>query len=174
MAHQASRPPRFQVAQLLSSVLFVAAIAFAGVAIWLWYADRNAPGPEPPPPAEQGQAELAHVLNVLDDQGREWEIGRVNARADQIQAPGQALRHGDANLYVFIFRAESGEQAVRDREEASAAIDVDSIVLTSPSGLVLSEGRPMHLAQASNVITLLVGGDDALAAEVEAALGTLP
>lgn len=173
-ARPASRPQRSQVAQLLSSVLFIAAIGFAAVAIWLWYTDRNDSGPEPPPPAEHGKAELADVLTLLDEQDGSWETGRVTARADQIEAPGQSLRLGEINLYVFIFNAETGDEAIRAREEAAASIDVDSIVLTSPSGMVVSEGEPMHLAQASNVITLLVGGDDALAAEIESAVATLP
>jgi hypothetical protein len=132
---------------MLSTILFVAAIGFAGAAIYLWYTGDDNDGPEPPPAAEPGDAELANVVAVLQSDEPDWDYGRTNttARSSQFSQPGQLLTLGDVNLYVFIFAGNTPEDRIAAREEAHN----------------------------SNVITILVGGDQALADQVEESIATL-
>jgi hypothetical protein len=49
------------------------------------------------------------------------------------------------------------------------------MTLTTTSGKQLNpEGQPLYMAQHSNVIAILIGGDEALADEVQQALDDLP
>gem|GEM_PF-3489628 len=174
MSHHTSRPRRSRVAQILSTILFVAAIAFAGTAIYLWYTEDEDEGPGPPPTAVTGEAELANVLAVLQDANENWDYGRTSARTDQIDPPCQLLKLGDVNLCAFFFGGESPEQRIDDREQAAGTLDLESMVIATTSGRVLSEGKTLHMAQASNVITILMGGDDELANQVADSLANLP
>jgi hypothetical protein len=90
--------------------------------------------------------------------------------------PGQALKLDDDRLlFVFIFTGATGEDRVAAREEAAEQVDLDTMTLTTTSGKVLNaDGAPLYMAQHSNVIAILLGGDDALADEVQQALDQLP
>lgn len=178
MAHSSTAPRRSRSAQLLSTLLFIAAIGFAAAALWVWYTDDSESGPGAPPPAESADdIELATVLNVLEARNDGWEISRnpATGRTDQFDAPGQALKLGDTLLFVFIFSGADADQKIANRETASAEVDLDAMTLTTPSGQVINDGgEPLWKAEHSNVMTILVGGDQALADEVAAALADLP
>lgn len=176
MRQQSSRPRRSPVAQMLSSILFVAAIGFAGAAIYLWYTGDDNDGPEPPPTAEPGDAKLANVLAVLQSDEPDWDYGRTNttARSNQFVPPGQSLELGDVSLFVFIFSGDTPEDRIAAREAAVASADPTTMELTTPSGEPIGEGQTLHMAHDSNVITILVGGDQALADQVEQSIASLP
>lgn len=175
MTQHTPRPRRSRVAQILSSILFVAAIAFAGIAVYLWYAEDDDNDPGPPPTAVTGEAELANVLNVLQDTNENWDYGRTTARADQLDPPCQILKLEDIQLCVFVFSGESPEMRIAAREEAAGQVDLETMeIATASRSEILSEGKTLHMAQASNVMTILIGGDDELASQVASAIEMLP
>ena len=178
MAASSSTPRRARAAQVLSTVLFVVALGFAAAAAWIWYTDDADSGPGTPPPARSAEEiDLAQVLAVLDETDDGWDYGRSPAtvRSDQIEVPGQHLKLDDAHLYVFIFTGPDAETRVAAREEAGEGIDPETMELTTPSGQDANpDGAPLAVSQHSSVIAILVGGDEPLAAEVDAALATLP
>lgn len=178
MAQTSSSQRRSRPTPLLSTILFIAAIGFAVAAVWVWYTDDSPSGLETPPPAESvDDIDLVHVLNVLKPRNEGWEISRnpTTVRSEQIDMPGQALTLDDHLLFVFIFTGANGEEKVAAREAASEQIDLDSMILTTPSGTVINaDDELLYMAEHSNVITILVGGDEALANEVELALADLP
>lgn len=172
-----SRRPR--TAHLLSTVLFLVAIGFAAAALWLMLTDDSQTGPGGPEPAQSvEQIDLAQVLGVLQARNEAWDYSRSpsGARSNQLDMPGQALKLDDDRLlFVFIFTGASGEDRVAAREQAAAQVDLDTMTLTTTSGKVLNaDGQPLHMAQHSNVIAILLGGDEALADEVQQALDDLP
>lgn len=175
MTQHTPRPRRSRVAQILSSILFVAAIAFAGVAVYLWYTDDDDNEPGPPPTAVTGKAELANVLNLLQDTNENWDYGRTAARTDQLDPPCQLLKLDDIQLCVFVFSGNSPEESIAEREQAAEQVNLDTMeIATASRSEILSEGETLHMAQASNVITILMGGDDALADQVAGAIEMLP
>lgn len=179
MTDQTTKPRRNRTAQILSSILFIAAIGFAAGAGYVWYTDEESPAaPRTPPPAENAaQIDLAQVLRVLTDTNDDWDYGRnpVAAHANQLSAPGQHLKLGDVSLFVFIFTGPSGEERVAAREAASEQMNLETMELTTTSGDVINaNGEQLYMAEGSNVITILVGGDQELADQVADAIAELP
>jgi hypothetical protein len=159
--------------------LFIVAIGFAVAALWLMLTDDSKTGPDRPEPAQSvEQIDLAQVLGVLQSSDADWDYSRSpsGARSNQIDMPGQALKLDDDRLlFVFIFTGASGEERVAAREQAAAGVDLETMTLTTTSGKVLNaDGQPLHMAQHSNVIAILLGGDETLAGEVQQALDQLP
>lgn len=175
---RASSPRRTRSTQLLSAILFIAAIGFAVAAAWVWYTDDSSSGPSGPPPAESvDDIELATVLAVLKERDDGWAYSRnpSNARTDLFEAPGQVLRLDDHLLVVFIFTGAGAEEKIANREAASERIDPETMTLTTGSGTPINaSGEPLRMAEHSNVIAILVGGDQALFDHVADALAELP
>jgi hypothetical protein len=174
-----ARSGRSRTAQLLSTALFIVAIGFAVAAVWIWYTDDSREGPGTPPPAQNAEEiDLAQVLGVLKTSDESWDYSRSpsGARSNQLDMPGQALKLDDERLlFVFIFTGASSEDRIAAREQAAQGVDLDTMTLTTTSGKVLNaDGQPLSMAQHSNVIAILLGGDDALAEEVQGALDRLP
>jgi hypothetical protein len=178
MVSQLQARRRSRAAQILSTILFVAALGFAGAAAWLWYTDASKDGPGTPPPAESAaNIDLAQVLMVLDQSNDGWDYGRSPAavHADQLQVPGQHLKLDDTSLFVFIFTGATAEDRVAAREAAGDAVDLDTLTLSTGSGAVINDGgKPIYMIEHSSVLCIMVGGDDDLAKEVATALGKLP
>jgi len=169
MSHQTTRPAKRGGPQILSTVLFVAALGFAAAAVYLWYMDDAAEPNEPAvPTAEAGRYELVTVLGALEAGGLEADFGRTTARSDQLDQPGQNLQVEDTNVYVFFF---SGPDT---REAAFAGLDPATMTLTTPSGADVGNGQPLSAYAGANVIAVLIGGDDALRAQVREIIEGLP
>lgn len=174
-----ARPRRSRTAQLLSTLLFVVAVGFAAAALWLMINDDSPTGPEGPAPAQSvEQIDLAQVLAVLKTGNGDWDYSRnpASARSDQLDMPGQVLKLDDDRLlFVFIFTGASAEDRVAAAEQAAADVDLDTMTLKTTSDTVLNDdGQPLYMAHHSNVIAILLGGDEALAGEVQHALDQLP
>ena len=163
-------------AHLLSTLLFLAAIGFAGAAVYLYVTgDAGSDGPPPPPTAAPGRNEAATVMQALRDAGLEAEYGRYTATANQLDPPGQAVEIGDAHLYVFIYVDQSGPAAIAAREDDTADLDPQTLTLESRSARrPLTEGQEVHVFEASNIVGILVGGDDELVDRVGQAFASLP
>lgn len=170
MTHQATRSPRRNGPQVLSTLLFVAAIGFAAAAVYIWYMDDANESDEPPAPTvEAGRYELVNVLNALEDADLEADFGRSppTASTDQLGVPGQNLEVEDTNVYVFIFSGEDAATAAAAREEAFAGVDPATMTLTTPSGNDVSNGEPLSAYQGANVIAVLIGGGEDVQARVQ-------
>lgn len=172
---QASRPTQRRWAHLLSTVLFIAAIAFAAAALYFYLTQEDSPEGPPRPAAEAGRNEFAHVVGGLNDAGVEAKPGRYSAEANQLTQPGQTIEVNGQNLFVFIYPDAEGAAAVADREADAADLDPATLELASRSAeRPLNDGEELHVFQNSNVIAVLVGGDDDLVQTVQDVINSLP
>lgn len=174
-----ARPRRSRTTQILSTLLFVVAVGFAAAALWLMLNDDSKTGPDGPAPAQSvEQIDLAQVLAVVKTGNDDWDYSRnpASARSNQLSMPGQVLKlDDDTLLFVFIFTGASSEDRVAAAEQAAQGVDLATMTLSTTSGTMLNDpGQPLYMAQHSNVITVLVGGDEALAGEIQQSLDTLP
>jgi len=176
--HQSTRstkPPKRHGAHILSTLLFLAAIGFAIAAVFLYVQDRDKPDVRIPPTALPGQNNLSTVLTAFKDSGLKSEYGRTpTGKSSQLGQPGQVLTVEGQTVYVYIYNDGDKSASVRDRETEAKAIDADTMTITTPSGKDLRNGEPLHIAQGSNVITVVVGGDADVAAKIQKAIEALP
>lgn len=173
-----SRAPQpRRASHILSMVLFVAAIGFAAAAVIVWYRDQSSSTDNPPPPtAEAGVYGLINVLTALQDAKINADYGRspATATSNQLDQPGQNLRVGDANLFIFIFPGADGASAASAREGAAADLDAATMTLQTTSGQDVIDGKPVNIYQGANIVAVMVGGDADLQAEVQAIIEGLP
>ena len=170
MSDQSSPASRRNGPQILSTVLFIAAIGFAAAAVYIWYIDDSQSNDEPPvPTVEDGMYGLVNVLAALKDAGLDADYGRspATAKSNQMEQPGQNLKVGDANVFIFIFPGGDPAAATAAREAAFASLDPATMTLTTPSGNDVSNGETLSVYQGGNIIAVLVGGDAELQAEVQ-------
>lgn len=174
------RPPasrRRRGAQILSTLLFLVALGFAAAAIYIWYIDEEPSDTLPPAStATPGLYTLADVLNAFKGAGLEGDYGRSPAtvKSNQMNPPGQHLVVNDQSVYIFIFPSGDAESAAAAREEAAQDLDPATMTLTTPSGQSFSEGETLTVSGGSNVIAVLVGGDDELQTQVRDVIERLP
>lgn len=171
----ASQPRR--TSHILSMVLFVAAIGFAAAAVIVWYRDQSSSNDNPPPPtAEAGVYGLINVLTALQDAKISADYGRspATATSNQIDQPGQNLRVGDANVFIFIFPGADGASATGAREAAATDLDPATMTLLTTSGQDVIDGKPVNVYQGANIVAVMVGGDAELQGEVQAVIEGLP
>jgi hypothetical protein len=187
-AHSVSRAKQLDVAgqrvqekkrrgpHILSTLLFLIAIGFAAVAVYLyWDETQNDKNDPTPPPAAPGEYTLAQVKTALDDQGLDTEFGRSNGHADQIPGvPGQAIKANGNDVYIYIFSGPTGDAAVQAAADAFAQIDASTINVLRQSGDEVGEQLPKHIFQGSNIVAVMVGGDDDDVQKVQAAIEGLP
>ncbi len=157
-------------AHILSTLLFLTAIAFAGIAVWIYLDEERDQEPDRvPPQVTPGLNDLLSVRTALEGAGLDATIGRgTTALTDQLQRPGQLIEVADQDLYVFIYN--DPDTSVEDRQAASDALDPASLTLETRSGQPIAEGQPLRVSSGSNVIAVLAGGDDELAANVQQAI----
>lgn len=166
-------PKSRRVSNILSMILFLAAIGFAVAAVVIWYRDDNDSNDTPPiPTVESGVYGLINVLTALQEEGIDADFGRSPATvtSNQITQPGQNLRVGDTNVFIFIFPGADGEAAAAARAEAASQLDPETMTLVTTSGQDVTNGAPLHVYEGANVIAVLVGGDPALQADVQRAI----
>ncbi len=170
------RRPSRTWASRLSTILFIAAILFAAAAVYLFVTEDNSPDGPIPPTAAAGRNEFATVINALKDAGLEnVDPGRYTATADQLEQPGQVIEIGDVNAFVFIYPDADPQAAVAAREADASDLDPATVKLSSRTAeRPLNDGLETHVFQASNVIVVLAGGDDALVSTVQNAIESLP
>jgi len=168
-ASSRARQPR-RTSHLLSLLLFVAAIGFAAAAVFVWYQDRSDDTDAPTvPTAEAGVYGLINVLTALQDADLSADYGRspATATSNQLDQPGQNLRVGDTNLFVFIYPGADGPAAAAAREAAATNLDPATMTLLTTSGQDVTGGEPLSVYQGANIIAVLVGGDAELQTQVQ-------
>jgi len=159
---------------ILSTLLFITAIAFAGLAVYLYWNEQEKDDNEPtPPPAVSGEYNLAQVKAALDEAGLSTDFGRNTVHANQIDqtVPGQTMKVNGNDVAVFIFsQNQSGIGPIEQAEAAYAEIDESTITLSRTSGDEVGANEPKHVFQGSNIILVMVGGSDEDVEEVRAAI----
>lgn len=162
-------------AHLLSTVLFIAALGFAGAAIYLYVSDEGSTNGPPPPSAVAGRNEAANVMEGLKEAGLKPEYGRYTVTASQLTPPGQAIVVGGQELFIFIYVDEDGAAAIAEREADAADLDPATVTLTSRSAeRPIGANEELHVFSNSNIIAILVGGDDKLVEKVGGVIESLP
>lgn len=168
-----SAPRSRRVSNILSIILFLAAIGFAVAAVVIWYRDDSNSNNNPPvPTVESGVYGLINVLTALQAEDIDSDFGRSPATvtSNQITQPGQNLRVGDTNVFIFIFPGADGEAAAAARADVAAGLDPTTMTLLTTSGQDVTNGEPLHVYEGANVIAVLVGGDPDLQADVQRAI----
>lgn len=162
-----SQPPakrKSRGSHILSTLLFLTAIGFAAVAGYLYWEEQQQDQNDPTPPAaEPGRWELAQVRSAFDQAGFETEVGRTNGHTDQMEGvPGQALTLDGTEIYIFIFSPSiDSHDPVAMAEAAYSGIDESTLFLQrQSSGAIISEGEPLSVFHGSNIVAIMVGGDD--------------
>lgn len=174
------QPPgsgRRRGAQILSTLLFLVALVFAGAAIYIWYIDDEPSDNAPPvPTATPGLYTLADVLTAFKEAELDGDYGRSPAtvKSNQMTPPGQHLIIEDQSVYVFIYPSGDAQTGAAAREAAAQDLDPATMTLTTPSGQSFSEGETLSVSGGSNVIAVLVGGDDELQTQVRDVIEGLP
>lgn len=170
MQNRPAAPAPRRQSQLLSTILFIAAIVFAILAVVVWVRDDTRLHREPPiPTATAGRYDLANVLGALEAAGLDGDYGRTPATANsnQIDTPGQHLKVNGQSLFVFVFPGVDATSATAAREAAGADLDAATMTLTAPQSQAdLTGGQPLTVVQGANVIAVLVGGDPTLQKKV--------
>ncbi len=151
----------------LSTLLFIAAAALLAFAAWQYWQDRNSNDVPPPPPSVPGRAELKNVYDVLTTEGLDVAYGQDGARIEDLTPAGQQLTVNGQDLFVFIFTD------VAAREEQMASIDPESIELVDLFGDPITD-ETLHVYQQSNILAVLVGGDEELQQSVATAISQIP
>lgn len=149
----------------LSNVFALVAVVFAILAVVLYL--RPGGGVAPVPVAAPGGNQIVNVTNALKAQGLEVEQPPGHfIPAGDVSVPGQGVEINGAPGYVFLFK--DAETASKEVEGVSAA----SLVPADIRGTPLPEGE-RRAVLASNVLLVLVGGDDETWNKVQAAVATL-
>lgn len=177
MTHQTTRAAKRSGSQVLSTLLFVAAIGFAAAALYIWYMDDATELNEAPvPTAVAGRYELVNVLDALEAGGLEADFGRspATAKSSQLDTPGQNLRVEDTNVFIFFYSGADAQSAIAAREADFADVEPAMMTLTTPSGSDVANGQPLMAYQGANVIAVLIGGDEALQLKVRDVIEGLP
>jgi hypothetical protein len=166
--HHPSRTRRGS--QLLSTILFMAAIGFAAAAVYIWYLEDAGSGSEEPPipTVADGLYDLVNVLEAFKTAGLEADYGRSPAtvNANQLDVPGQNLRVEDITLFIFRYSGSNPEAAYTAAETSFAAIDPATLELATTANLDVSQGEPLTVYQGANIVVVMVGGDMELQADV--------
>jgi hypothetical protein len=145
----------------LSAALFIA----VGV---MWYQDRNDDPQSAPIPSTPGHNEAINVKEALEAQDLTVSFQPGGGRANALSVAGQLFEVDGAQLYVFIY-----PEGVAQREEDTEMIDPAEVVVANTRGTPVAGGPPKVYA-GSNIIGVLYGGDNAVAAKVQRAIEGLP
>lgn len=149
----------------LSNIFALAAVVFAILAVVLYL--RPGGGVAPVPVAGPGGNQIVNVTNALKAQGLDVEQppGRF-IPVGALSVPGQGIEINGVPAYVFLF--PDADTARGEVDGVSAA----SLVPETLRGTPMPEGA-RHAVQGSNVVVVLVGGDDETWNKVQAAVATL-
>jgi hypothetical protein len=149
----------------ISNIFALVAVVFAILAVVLYL--RPGGGVAPVPVAAPGGNQIINVTNALKAQGLEIEQPPGHfIPAGEVSVPGQGVEINGAPGYVFLFKdADTAKQEV-DGVSASSLVPPDIRGTPTPEG----ERRAVL---GSNVLVVLVGGDDETWNKVQAAVATL-
>jgi hypothetical protein len=158
-------PERRTSRNTLSNILAVVAVLFAILAIVLYL--RPGRGIAPVPTAVPGGNQLINVVRALEAQGLEVRQPKgMFVPAGDAGVPGQGLDIAGNPAFVFLFLDQSQAQG------AVLTLDPAAVVPDELRGTPMPEGE-RRITQGSNVVLIMVGGDDATWQKVETAVAGL-
>jgi hypothetical protein len=150
---------------MASNLFAIAAVVFAIIAIVL-YLRPGGSGVAPIPTAAPGGNQIVNVSEALKAQGLEvQQPPRLFIPAGKLAVPGQGLEINGYPAFVFLFEDAAAAQA-------AASADPNTLVPERLAGTPAPAGE-RRMVQGSNVVLLLVGGDDETWQKVERAVGSL-
>ena len=157
---------RKRKSNLLSNLFAAAAVAFALLAILLYL--RPGSGIAPIPTAAPGGNQIINVTEAFKAQGLDVQQPRgLFIPAGALDVPGQGVEIDGHPGFVFLFPTTAAARA------AVEGVDPDRIVPARLMGTPAPPGE-RRIAQGSNVVVLLIDGDDATWQKVQAAVASLP
>ncbi|MFT4041490.1 MAG: hypothetical protein QM692_25120 [Thermomicrobiales bacterium] len=149
----------------LSNILAVVAVVFALLAVVLYL--RPNQGIAPIPTAAPGANELINVVQALKAQDlNATQPQGLFVPAGALSVPGQGLEINGSPAFVFLFPDAGAAQG------AALTGDPAAIVPAALRGTPTPEGE-RRLTANSNVVLVMIGGDDATWQKVEAAIAGL-
>jgi hypothetical protein len=158
-------PARGRSRNTLSNILAVVAVLFAILAVVLFL--RGGRGVAPVPTAVPGGNQLINVVRALEAQGLEVSQPQgMFVPAGESGVPGQGLEIAGNPAFVFLFP---------DQDQAQGAVltlDPAGVVPDSLRGTPMPQGE-RRITQGSNVVLIMVGGNDATWQKVETAIAGL-
>ncbi len=160
------KPTARKRSNALSNVFAVAAVAFAILAAVLYF--RQGSGVAPVPTAAPGGNQIVNVTGALKAQGLDvQQPPGLFVPVGALQAPGQGVEIDGHPGFIFLY--PDAETARADVE----GVDPDSIVPELLRGTPTPEGE-RRAVMGSNVVVLLIGGDEETWQKVQAAVASLP
>ncbi len=153
---------------LLSWLFLALSVGLFAAGAVLYIQGREAEDEAEIPIAAPGKNELIHVVAALEAEDLEVETLSGAVRSLMLEVPGQPLAVDGVQLYVFIYQPDANAQ-----EEVTLDIEPNDVDLETVAGDPVTAENPRLLTD-SNVAVVLIGGDDALAEKVAAALKRLP
>lgn len=158
-------PERRKSRNTLSNIFAAVAVIFAILAVVLYL--RPGQGIAPVPTAMPGGNQLINVVRALESQGLEVSQPQgMFVPAGEGGVPGQGLEIAGGSAFVFLYPDESQAQG------AVLTLDPAAVVPDEVRGTPMPEGE-RRIAQGSNVVLIMAGGDDATWQKVEAAVAGL-
>lgn len=152
---------------LLSNLLAVAAVVFAIIALFL-YLRPGGSGIAPAPTAAAGSNQIVNVTQALTTQGLDVKQPPGSfIPVGALDAPGQGVTVNGVPGFIFLFSDAQSAQSDFD------GLDANAVVLDQIRGTPTPTGE-RRAVQGSNVVLLLIGGDDETWQKVEAAVASLP
>jgi hypothetical protein len=152
---------------LASNVFALAAIVFAILAVVL-YLRPSGSGIAPIPTAAPGNNQIVNVTEALKAQGLAVEQPPgLFIPVGELDVPGQGLEINGQPGFVFLYPDAVAAQA------AAEGADPNSVVPEQLAGTPAPSGE-RRIAQGSNVMVLLVGGDQETWQKVQNAVVSLP
>lgn len=149
----------------LSNIFALVAVVFAILAVFLYL--RPGRGVAPVPVAGPGGNQIVNVTNALKAQGLDVEQPPGHfIPAGEVSVPGQGVEINGAPGYIFLFPDAKTAQDEVD------GMNPSSLAPTDLRGTPLPEGE-RRAVLGSNVVVVLVGGDDETWNKVQAAVATL-
>jgi hypothetical protein len=154
-------------ARLLSTILYAVSAILIVVVVVLYFRDRGHDTQEPPtPPSVAGQNQLINVIDAFQKQGLTATAGPGGAHVDELTPPGQHLDVNGKTVYIFVYASPD------DRKTDTDGVDFANLTLTASNTPVPPD--QLKVSAESNIVAVLVDGDDALAAKIEAGMKALP
>ena len=146
----------------LSNILAVVAVLLAILAVVLYL--RPGRGIAPIPTASPGENQLINVVRALEGQGLQvTQTQGMFVPAGDAGVPGQGLAVDGNPAFVFLYPDQAQAQGT------VLTLDPAAVIPDTLRGTPLPTGE-RRMAQGSNVVLIMVGGDDVTWQKVETAI----
>ena len=152
---------------LSSLLLFALSAALGLLAVLLWTGTIRPPAELPP--VTPGAIRSVDVVSVLKSAGLDPALDpKLFVPRKELPVPGQGMTVNGAPMLIFVFPDRTAAEAA-----VSEARKEDILPASLPGDIAVNPGD-VTVAQGSNIIVALVGGDDRTREAVRTAIEALP